>query len=108
MSRAAFVCHRRGLLDMRAALRQLLAQARRNRRPANAQAQCPALLAAPGLGSETMWPTARTHRKGAPVGNLSEIQAKAKEIALGDVDVVTEEDDSCYDNGIESVNGEIE
>ena len=47
-------------------------------------------------------------RKGAPVGNLSEIQAKAKEIALGDVDVVTEEDDSCYDNGIESVNGEIE
>ena len=28
---------------------------------------------------------------------------------MGDYEVVTEEDDdSCYDNGIESVNGEIE
>lgn len=27
---------------------------------------------------------------------------------MGDVDVVSEEDDSQYDNGIESVNGEIE
>lgn len=27
---------------------------------------------------------------------------------MGDVEVVSEEDDSQYDNGIESVNGEIE
>ena len=47
-------------------------------------------------------------RKGAPVGYLDEIQTKAKTIAMGDVEVVSEEDDSQYDNGIESVNGEIE
>ena len=47
-------------------------------------------------------------RKGKPVGNLDEITTKAKTIAMDDVDVVTEESDSQYDNGIESVNGEIE
>lgn len=50
-------------------------------------------------------------RKGAPVGNLAEIASKAREIAAGDVEVVTEEeDDSQSDdaNGIESVRGEIE
>ena len=47
-------------------------------------------------------------RKGKPVGNLDEITTKAKTIAMDDVDIVTEESDSQYDNGIESVNGEIE
>ena len=48
-------------------------------------------------------------RKGAPVGNLAEISAKAREIAAGEIEVVTEEEDSEEDNnGIESVRGDIE
>ena len=48
-------------------------------------------------------------RKGVPVGNLNEITMKAKTIAMNDCSVVSEEDDdSCYDNGIDSVKGEIE
>lgn len=48
-------------------------------------------------------------RKGAPVGNLAEITIRAKAIADGDIVEVSEEDDDSYnDNGIESVNGEIE
>ena len=42
---------------------------------------------------------------------FGEITTKAKTIATDDVEVVTEEeegDDSYDDNGIESVNGEIE
>lgn len=53
---------------------------------------------------------ALSDRKGTPVGNLAEITTKAKAIATDDVEVVTEEEDDCSydDNGIESVNGEIE
>ena len=48
-------------------------------------------------------------RKGEPVGNLAEIAAKAREIATGDIEGVTEEDtESGDDHGIESVRGEIE
>ena len=52
-------------------------------------------------------------RKGAPVGSLAEITAKAKAVVYDEnVDVVTEEEDEDYDSqaddGIESVKGEIE
>ena len=48
-------------------------------------------------------------RQDKPVGNLNEITTKAKAIAHGDLDVLSEEDDdSQYDNGIESVKGDIE
>ena len=37
-------------------------------------------------------------RKGAPVGSLAEITTKAKTIACGDVEVVTEEEDEEDDS----------
>ena len=51
-----------------------------------------------------------SNRKGVPVGNLDEVNAKAKTY-VGGVEAVTEEDeddDSYDDNGIESVAGEID
>ena len=48
-------------------------------------------------------------RQNKPVGNLNEITTKAKAIAQDGLDVLSEEDDdSQYDNGIESVKGDIE
>ena len=48
-------------------------------------------------------------RKGVPVGSLDEINAKAKGFALGEDDVITEEDDDSFiDNDIVSVAGEID
>ena len=51
-----------------------------------------------------------SNRKGVPVGNLDDVNAKAKKY-VGAVEAVTEEDeddDSYDDNGIESVAGEID
>ena len=48
-------------------------------------------------------------RKGVPVGSLDEINTKAKGFALGEDDIITEEDeDSFIDNDIASVAGEID
>ena len=48
-------------------------------------------------------------RKGVPVGNLDEINSKAKGFSVGEDDVITEEDgDSFIDNDIVSVAGEID
>jgi len=50
-------------------------------------------------------------RKAVPVGFLDEIQSKAKVIAMGEVDVVTEEEDdenSQVDNDIDSFKNDID
>ena len=53
-----------------------------------------------------------TDRKQAPVGNLDEINKKAKVLDLDNIEAVSEEDDddddeSQEDNDIETVAGEI-